>query len=768
MYYFQLSFHFNEITARSSSLSNESRQMNEVTSPHLLSDDQLSEYSLKCGAIFDKIRKSDVQFHKIYNKSKNVEPTNTFEDDIETINVSDSSSNSWNPEMQDSLISKLQNEFFTPADLAIAQLEKDERDWRQNQDTLPTKKPDSQNEISCFSGYMGDITGSTNQEKISMTDFFKEKSENISAFNFKSPEKKRKPVPLIDLTESIIDSPRHNFPTETQEPAKMESSRLSDSVMSVTQIARALEDLGPQHSPRKVMDYLMNPKKYNSSQNISPTYRNSMRDSKENIGDQKTLTPQRKASQTIVLGEISNINRQSLTPMNEKTVTPRKSSPKIVISDENDFDAKNNVILINDSSDDKIFLNSQNNTVSSIKESPSVSCSELQFSDDPDSSVEIHGNLNDWIEIEQSSEVYKTCSMVESDIWVNIILHTNHWILYTVELASVKLENQFISNIDNVILVRLPDKNDLLKLENKQSFLVQYLALVVGHFQLSLIIKMKDMVTKAEKELRHTLVIDSEKVDLNVSEKILNFNTLPEDSFKSLNLSIVNNSKIDITVNLAIVQEYNIFSLGNKDQMNSSNPELSSASKLFLPREQKTVVPIFMHAPELAALQCDSHMKELLGKLVVYFQNKVTKILHEIDLIGRIGFTKIQFRCSCLPMILIPNQSKGLNVKNAGVVSMELKAFIFDGMSKTVDDNFTIEPCLLSLKPSQSGGVTITYNSNQLFAGSIHRVLRLEYENGPSFACDIEVTNDKMLKLNRSAGRSPISSAKSPILNSRR
>lgn len=127
----QISFEAKEISARSSSFGNKPT-VNSIDVVNLRSPSPVrglsTEFTSKYQSIYDRIRKSDMSVAAICDRSSKLGMhTEPFKpsplSDIHTINISsDSNRSSWQPEIQDSFMEKLQNELFTPAELVCLKL----------------------------------------------------------------------------------------------------------------------------------------------------------------------------------------------------------------------------------------------------------------------------------------------------------------------------------------------------------------------------------------------------------------------------------------------------------------------------------------------------------------------------------------------------------------------------------------------------------------------------------------------------------------------
>lgn len=310
--------------------------------------------------------------------------------------------------------------------------------------------------------------------------------------------------------------------------------------------------------------------------------------------------------------------------------------------------------------------------------------------------------------------------------------------MYNIQLGQVKIHGETCIYTNNTIKLRFPEKKELLKCRSEHSFSVQFVTYVCGKIELTLLIQLTDMVTKRQKELEHFVVIESESATIGVSDKILNFDVIPEEGNKTLILDVKNCSKVQLPITVTIIQDNNTFSFGNPSDPDVMCDDFTTKLTLNIAPKEIVNIPIDMLVPTLEDLGCSTDAVEIEGKLVFYLQNETYHVLKQVPLVGCIGKTKVQFRTSCLPMIISPEQTKTLYLKNSGIVDLYLEGYVINDETKEEDTIFTIEPTTLLLKASQEAQIKITFNPSGRIAQKIYRLLKLKHKSGPTFTCNLE------------------------------
>lgn len=236
-----------------------------------------------------------------------------------------------------------------------------------------------------------DCNFSSKHEKVSMSGFFKERSENVNDLALKSsPQKKHKPMPLINDSVSTCRSEgitSQNIPQNLYQihsklilvQDKENSLRASEipatadqSILSISKIADAVSKMNVNDTPSRVLEALMKkvplkPPRTSLYQNENTTLKN------------KTDTP--------VNSQISEYY-DSPDTLTQSLANKDKSKGDDVLRDTTNIPEKRNSSVIEISSgSDGDWVDAKpnvevNGTISSITESPSYSCSELEFSED--------------------------------------------------------------------------------------------------------------------------------------------------------------------------------------------------------------------------------------------------------------------------------------------------------------------------------------------------------------------------------------------------
>lgn len=135
---------------------------------------------------------------------------------------------------------ELDSNSFLPAEIAVEKLKADELSWRNEKD-IPVDPV----------SYLSEFSEASLQNKVSMGEFFQQRSEDITnLIPNRSPEKRQDPVALVD-----------SFNTTQTIPEQ--GSRES---LSISKIAKLLSELDEKESPSRMISYLLNQNK----ENVSP------------------------------------------------------------------------------------------------------------------------------------------------------------------------------------------------------------------------------------------------------------------------------------------------------------------------------------------------------------------------------------------------------------------------------------------------------------------------------------------------------------------
>ncbi|XP_033220185.1 centrosomal protein of 192 kDa isoform X3 [Belonocnema kinseyi] len=265
------------------------------------------------------------------------------------------------------LMAQFGGEEFKSDSRMINQMMEDEISWRQNYPfamPLPPNTGEKERlDLSCFSGIIGDFDLSLEScggRKVSIGEFFKRKCENIGelsssdsvqrpsfGFSIKSPKKREKMEPLIDITGMTDESTVHKEKENKRLSSTIDLTK-ENSLMSLSSIAQVLQNID-DGTPRKLVDQLimakMKKKQPQTQQVVSDTYtllpssRSSLPVSHSNTLETEKTENETLVSEHTLRNRISKYSldsrtlgntpiknhslKQNLSPKAEKDLTPK-------------------------------------------------------------------------------------------------------------------------------------------------------------------------------------------------------------------------------------------------------------------------------------------------------------------------------------------------------------------------------------------------------------------------------------------------------------
>lgn len=176
-------------------------------------------------------------------------------------------------------MAQFNNEDFRSASEMTSQFIADEASWQQNYSyALPTTSSGKEHlDLSCFSGVIGELDISVEScagRKVSIGEFFRRKCGNFGelsdnaverpslGLSVNSPKKKDQIIPLVDSTIVTEDCSIRSIASKdkTQNMQSTMKDIEEHSIMSLTSIAQALQDID-NGTPRRLVDQLIMAKK---------------------------------------------------------------------------------------------------------------------------------------------------------------------------------------------------------------------------------------------------------------------------------------------------------------------------------------------------------------------------------------------------------------------------------------------------------------------------------------------------------------------------
>ncbi|XP_068988942.1 uncharacterized protein spd-2 [Bombus flavifrons] len=671
------------------------------------------------------------------------------------------------------LMAQFNNEDFRPASEMVSQMLADEVSWQQDYPyALPTTASSEKEylNLSCFSGIMGELDLSVEScagHKVSVSEFFRRKCGNFGELSdtgverpslglaVNSPKKKDHLIPLVDSTcssvtedssigSNIAKDKTQNIPNITRDVEEQ-------SIMSLTSIARALQDID-SGTPRRLVDQLIMAKKKKKSTQVQD---------KSVASDTYTLSPSSRKSMPATSNrnidnfgkDVGLLNLSSKLSLDSKiineTVDIKHSIPRMLSFDSNsgtkiNYEAISQELkkelssgnlpslysqelksLLEDSkltppnyAENKISPHTSKINAMISHEDKSAGLEEEEIGKKENikkenvsckdrSGIQNISNLQESyvnnVVIGKSTEELCSCIVaIPREIDIELLNKSDRWVICALSV------NQIQGDKHNVRLT-LPKDVILIKPNAEQHVKITVIVVKMCKPIIAVLnITVSDMVTRIEWIMKHIICLKPEEVDINVSnpsqKKELDFQYIAENSIAVLPITIKNKNNVDVPIKISILQnEPAIFSL--------ENPEESQHITLKSQEVRTTNVRCKAVAQKNTETQQRS-LQRYVGTLII--QNESTPensiIIQEIPLIVQVGIYKIQTIDTDLPLVVPNKQSKPLTVINLGTIPTLITASFIQEIELTKNSKyFSVEPENLLVQPRETGCFFITY-----------------------------------------------------------
>ena len=735
------------------------------------------------------------------------------------------------------LMAQFNNEEFRPASEMVSQMLADEVSWQQNYSyALPTTASTDKEylNLSCFSGIIGELDLSVEScagRKVSVDEFFKRKCGNFGelsdnaiarpslGLSVNSPRKKEHLIPLVDSTimteESSVGSYIAKDAAQQSNPSATKDME-EQSIMSLTSIAQALQDID-NGTPRRLVDQLIMAKKKKRSVPMQDA----------NAGrDTYTLRSQSRKSMPAApsrnietfekdMGLLNLSTKLSLdSKIINETVESKRSIPRMLSFDSNagvkaHFEAAceelkkemNHGALTPSCTQDyksyledpKIALSRYNNEKRSSLHIPKINTtrtpekksvhleSEEVGKKEPikeenvsykDKSQSFIQNLSNFQGAEsQSNNVVigrsteELCSCIvgmsrETDI--ELLNKSDRWVICSLSINQIQGDGQNVRLVlpKDVILIK-PNAEQHPKITVTVEKMCKSIIAVLN-------ITVSDMVTRSEWTMRHIICFKPEEFNINIvnpsQKRELDFECIVENSMASLPITIKNKNNVDIPIKLTILQDGPaVFSIENSGELRrvTLKPQETFTTNI----QCRGVLP---RGKEMRSLQ------RYDGTLMIQAENGPDDaiIIKEVPLVGHVGTCKIQVTDTELPLIVPNKQSKPLTVMNLGNTPVMISAsFMQDLESLKITKYFSVQPENLFLQPSETGCFFIAYRQQNPDAPRMHAKIKLTVPNnmyhysitGESNPCfNVEADNENFLRCETPQYLPSVSSPSSP------
>ncbi|XP_076756265.1 spindle defective 2 [Xylocopa sonorina] len=731
------------------------------------------------------------------------------------------------------LMAQFGNEEFRSASEMASQMLADEVSWHQNYSyALPTTTSTDKEylNLSCFSGIIGELDLSVEScagRKVSVGEFFKRKCGNFGrlseeaverpslGLSVNSPKKRDQLIPLVDSTIATEDSSVASYAAKDKAQNVPNAPKDIESIMSLTSIAQALEDID-NGTPRRLVDQLIMAKKKKKSVQVQEE--KPVRDTYIVPSSRKSMpaTPSAMSIDNFSkdVGLINLSTKLSLdSKMISETVDAKHSIPRMLSFDSNagtntSFVAAchelkkeiSNRNLTSYNQDFKMLLEDpkltlpnyamgrktspRTSTINSILNQEKISVDlqkeEMELKENikeenisyKDKSATFTQDLSNLqgrqsqinsVIIGESTEKLCNCIVgISREADIELLNKSDKWVICSLSI------NQIQGDKNNVQLI-LPSDVILIKPNAEQHVKIAVTVVKMCKPIIAVLdITMSDMVTRSEWTMKHIIRFKPEEIDiviLNPSQKKeLDFQCVVENSMAVLPVTIKNKNSIDVPIQLFISQDGStLFSFENSEGFQHTT----------------------LHSQEVFTtnIQCKGILQKTTeteqrllhrynGTLII--QAKSTSddsiIIQEIPLAVQVGTCKIQVIDTDLPLIVPNKQSKPLMVINLGTMpTLILASFSQDIESPKNSKYFSVEPKNLVVQPNDTGCFVVTYKQQNADISQTYAKIKLTTASsvhhysviGESIVCS-EAENENLSRCETPQNSRSVSSPSSP------
>ncbi|XP_076393461.1 spindle defective 2 isoform X3 [Megachile rotundata] len=677
------------------------------------------------------------------------------------------------------LMAQFNNEEFHPASEMASRLLADEVSWQQNYSyALPTTTSAEKEylNLSCFSGIIGELDLSVEScagHKVSVDEFFRRKCGNFGelsdnaiarpslGLSVTSPKKKGQLIPLVDSTmmteESSVasyavkDNPQQNIPNTTKDIEEQ-------SIMSLTSIAQALQDID-NGTPRRLVDQLIMAKKKKKPVQVQeeipprdtytllPSNRKSMpatpsRNTENFEKDIKSANFSAKLSLDSKIAtemlDVKHSNARTLSFSSNsgaktnfdavcqelKKEISSESLPSSYSKEKRSSPRTSKVnMLLNQEKKTFDFQNEEVGKKETVKEE------NISYKEKSENSVQDISNLSESqshlnnVVIGKNTEELCNCivGMIrETDI--ELINKSDRWIICSLSV------NQVQGDKHNVRLT-LPKDVILIKPNSKQHAKITVTIVKMSKPIIAVLnITVSDMVTRYEWIMKHIICFKPEEFDISIlnppEKKDLDFQCVVENSITILPITIKNKNNVDVPIKFSLLQEEpSVFSL---ETLNESQYVMLKPQEVFTTNIK--CKGILKQNTEAKQQSLQRHC----GNLIIQAGNNSESIvtIGTVPLVVQVGTCKIQVIDTELPLVVPCKQSKPLTVINLGTTPVLISAsFVQDNDSVKSLKYFSLQPENLLVQPNETGCFFITYKQQNSDNSKIYAKIKLTAAN---------------------------------------
>ncbi|XP_031849368.1 spindle defective 2 [Nomia melanderi] len=607
--------------------------------------------------------------------------------------------------------------------------------------------------------------------KMSVDEFFKRKCGNFGeladgaverpslGLSVNSPKKTSHLIPLVDSTiiteTSSVGSIDAKNKTIQNNPSVMKDVE-EQSIMSLTSIAQALQDID-SGTPRRLVDQLIMAKKKKKSTQTK----------EEANRDTYTLLPSTRKSMPAASSrnlesfekDIALLNLSSKLSLDSKIPSETlgvKQSVSSMLSLNSNVGAKGNfkttcpelkkeisngnltspynqeqnmsscVSKINvKQKQEKQSINSK---IEEMEKKGNIKEENISYKDKTESFVREYSNsegiesqLNNVV-IGKSTEELCNCIVgLPNETDIELVNKSDRWVICGLSLSQVQGDKQNIQLVlpNDVILIK-PNSEQKAKINVTVAKMCKPIIAVLN-------ITVSDMVTRSEWIMKHLICFKPEELNVIISnpsqKNELDFQCIIESSTADLPITIKNKNSVDICLRLSISQdEPLVFGLENFSQV--QRVTLKSQGSITVNVQCKGVLQKHSDPAQRSLEHYD-------GNLIIQAEYGLddTMIIKEIALVAQVGVCKIQVVDTDLPFVVLNKQSKPMNVINNGNMPVWVSASFVDMDSRKSSKYFSVQPENLLLQPNKAGCFNVAYKSQNTDASKMVTKIQFKVAN---------------------------------------
>ncbi|XP_026670339.1 uncharacterized protein LOC108626103 isoform X2 [Ceratina calcarata] len=685
-----------------------------------------------------------------------------------------------------------QNEEFRPASEMASQMLADEVSWQQNYPyALPTTTPTEKEylNLSCFSGIIGELDLSVEScaEKLTVDEFFKRKCGDFGelsddaarrpslGISIDSPRKKQL-VPLIDSTVVTEDTSVESYVVKdkSQSVPNITKDIEDQSIMSLTSIAQALQDID-NGTPRRLVDQLIMAKKKKKLMQLQDdipvrdTY-TLHRQSMPASTPSKNTSSFEKDGLSYLSGKLSLDSKINSEMIDVKEPIRRMISLDSSATSNANFEAAyqelkkemSNAKRPSYSQDFKLLLedskfslpnyaigketprnsevNEKNSTSLDKEESQkkeTIKQENVSYKDISETSVQIQQNesyMNNVVIGKGTEELCNVIVGISRETDIELLNKSDRWVICSLNVNQIQGDKQ------NVQLT-LPKDVVLIKPNSQQRAKITVTVVEMCKPIIAVLnITVSDMVTKLEWIMKHIICFKPEELNVDVlcpsEKKALDFGSVVEDTLTTLPITIKNKNSVDVTLKFFIAQ--------NRSAVFSFEKSEESYQLTLKSQEIFTMNVSCTGILEKTTEAQERSLQHYGGTLRIQARNNSDNniLIREVPLIVQVGTCKIQVIDTELPLIVPNKQTKPLVVINLGTIPTTISAaFVQDVEFMKNSKYFSVQPEKLLAQPEETSCFLVTYKNQSPDAPKMYAKIKLTSANSVHYYSVIGESN---------------------------